>query len=400
MKKDLDSILAKKGGKALLHYSESYKDANMYYLTGFRAPDPFIYLKKVNKDPVIIVNTMEYPRAKKESYVKEVKSYEEYDYTKTVKSAADPNIGFAKFFASAAKKELGKGPMICVPPSFPVAAADALRNEGMTIKPMFDVIEKARETKEPYEIEAINATQVVVEEATKKAITFIADADVDKNGTLLFQEDGKKKTLTVGKIKSIFGHHFIEKNCVMEQEIIVACGPKGADPHYDGEASDLLSANEPIILDISPRNLRTRYWSDMTRTIVKGKASKAVKKMFETVLDAKNAAMDAIHAGVLGSEMQNLCFNVLEKAGYATVRGGKQITKGYTHGLGHGVGLEIHEMPRMSEFYPFPLEEHNVVTVEPGLYDPEIGGVRIEDIVEVTKKGCNNFTKMEICLEI
>jgi Xaa-Pro aminopeptidase len=138
----------------------------------------------------------------------------------------------------------------------------------------------------------------------------------------------------------------------------------------------------------------------MTRTVVKGKASKAIKKMFETVLDAKNAAMDAIHAGVLGSEMQFLCYNILEKAGYDTIRGGKQISKGYTHGLGHGVGLEIHEGPRMSEFYPFPLEEHNVVTVEPGLYDPEIGGVRIEDIVEVTKKGCNNFTKMEICLEI
>jgi Xaa-Pro aminopeptidase len=239
-----------------------------------------------------------------------------------------------------------------------------------------------------------------VEEATSKIIDFIANTDVDNKGILLFHEDGKKKKLTVGKIKSIFGHHFIEKDVVTEQPLIVACGPKGADPHYDGEPNDLLKANEPIILDIPPRNLRNRYWSDMTRTVVKGKASKAVKKMFETVLETKNTAMDAIHAGVLGSEMQLQCYDMFEKAGYATVRGGKQITKGYTHGLGHGVGLEIHEGPRMSEFYPFPLEQHNVITVEPGLYDPEIGGVRIEDIVEVTKKGCNNFTKMEICLEI
>ena len=400
MKKDLDSILARKGGKALLHYAESFKDANMYYLTGFRAPDPFVYLRKVNKNPKIVVGTMEYPRAKKEAQVEAVQSYEEYDYSKIVKSAKDPNLGFAKFIATLVKKELGQGTVTCVPPNFPVAAADALRNEGLTIKPMYDLVEKARETKEPFEIEAINGTQIVVEEATKRAINIIADADVDKNGKLLFTEDGKKEPLTVGRIKSIFGHHFIEKNCVMEQEIIVACGPKGSDPHYDGEADDVLRVNEPIILDISPRHLRTRYWSDMTRTVVKGKASKAVKKMFETVLEAKNAAMDAIHAGVLGSEMQNLCFDILEKAGYVTIRSGKQLAKGYTHGLGHGVGLEIHEMPRMSEYYPFPLEEHNVVTVEPGLYDPEIGGVRIEDIVEVTKKGCNNFTKMEICLEI
>ena len=400
LKKDLDSILAKKGGEALLHHSESYKDSNMYYLTGFLAPDPFIYLKKVDGEPLILVNTMEFPRAKKEAQIREVKSYEEYGFTKILKSAPDLDVGFAKFLASVVKKELGQKTVICVPPNFSVATADALRKEGLTIKPMFDVIEKARETKENHELAAVKETQVVVEEATKKIIDFIAEADIGSKGTLVFREDGKKQPLTVGKIKALFGHHFIEKEVVTEQPLIVACGPRGADPHYDGEPHDLLKANQPIILDIPPRHLRNRYWSDMTRTVVKGKASKTIKKMFETVLDAKTAAMDAIHAGVLGSEMQLMCFNILEKAGYDTVRGGKQITKGYTHGLGHGVGLEIHEGPRMSEFYPFPLEEHNVVTVEPGLYDPEIGGVRIEDIVEVTKKGCNNFTKMEICLEI
>ena len=400
MKRDLDSILAKKGGEALLHYSESFKDANMYYLTGFLAPDPFIYLKKVDEEPLILVNTMEYSRAKKEAQVNKVQSYEEYGYSKIAKSESDPNIGFAKFLASVVNKNLGIKTVICVPPNFSVAVADSLRNEGLTIKPMVDVIEKARETKEPSELEAIKETQSVVEEATKKIIDLIGDTDVDNKGTLVFRENGKKQKLTVGKIKALFGHHFIEKEVVPEQALIVACGPRGSDPHYEGEPEDLLKANLPIILDIYPRNLRSRYWSDMTRTIVKGRASKTIKKMFDTVLDVKNASTDAIRAGVLGSEMQLQCFDILEKAGYDTVRGGKQITKGYTHGLGHGVGLEIHEGPRMSEFYPFPLEAHNVITVEPGLYDPEIGGVRIEDIVEVTKKRCNNFTKMEICLEI
>jgi len=91
---------------------------------------------------------------------------------------------------------------------------------------------------------------------------------------------------------------------------------------------------------------------------------------------------------------------MLEKAGYQTMRGGKKISKGYFHGLGHGIGLEIHEEPRLSEFYKYPLEEHNVVTVEPGLYDPKIGGMRIEDAIEVTKKGCINLTKMDIFLEV
>jgi Xaa-Pro aminopeptidase len=343
---------------------------------------------------------MEYSRAKKQSQVKDVVSVEEYGYTRIVKSSRDPNVGFSKFIASVAEKEFGKGTVICVPPNFPVSAADALRKEGLNIKPVFDVVEKARETKEPSELEAVGATQKVAEEATKKVINLLTDAEVDTDGMLLFEEDGKRKRLTAGKIKSVFGRYFIEKDVVPEEPLIVACGVKGSDPHYDGQPDDLMKANQPIILDIFPRNVRTRYWSDMTRTVVKGKASSQVEKMFNTVLEAKNAAIDAIHAGVLGSEMQNLCFDVFEKAGYATIRGGKQISKGYTHGLGHGVGLEIHELPRMSEFYPFPLEEHNVITVEPGLYDPEIGGVRLEDMVEVTKKGCSNFTKMETCLEI
>jgi len=133
---------------------------------------------------------------------------------------------------------------------------------------------------------------------------------------------------------------------------------------------------------------------------VKGRAPDEVRRMFDAVLEAKNACIDALHEGVLGSEMFNLCCDLLEKAGYPTIRGGKQIAKGFIHSLGHGVGLEIHEDPRMSEVYKFPLKEHSIVTVEPGLYDPKIGGVRIEDIVEVTKKGCKNLTKMEALLEI
>jgi len=125
-----------------------------------------------------------------------------------------------------------------------------------------------------------------------------------------------------------------------------------------------------------------------------------VKKMFEAVLEAKNASMDALKAGALGSDLYHLCCDVLEKTGYETARGGKQIKRGFTHSLGHGVGLDLHEGPGLNELYNFPLKEHSVVTVEPGLYDPDVGGVRIEDIVEVKKGGCNNLTKMEIRLEV
>ena len=396
MRGDLDNILAEKGAEALLLYSESFKNANMYYLTKFLAPDPFIFLKKVDVDPVIVVNQMEYPRAQKQSIVKDVRSYIDYKYLEVVKTAKKPRLGTIKFIANVAKKELGADTKICVPHNFPAMAADVLREEDLTVKPMFNVVEKARETKDANEIDDVKAVQAVAEEVTAEAIDLIANADVDANGTLIVE----KEPLTVGKVKSFFGHKFLDHGCVMEEDIIVACGPKGSDPHYFGNPQDEFKANQPIILDIYPRNIQKRYWTDMTRTIVKGKASDKVKKMFNAVLEAKNASMDAIQAGVLGSDIYDVCCDVLEKAGYETTRGGKQITRGLTHGLGHGVGLDIHALPMMNELYKFPLKEHNIVTVEPGLYDPDIGGLRTEDIVEVTKTGCNNLTKMEIRLEV
>lgn len=396
MRRDLDSILSEKGVETLLLYSESFKNSDMYYLTKFLAPDPFIFLKKVDEDPMLVVNQMEYPRAQKQSIVKDVRSYFEYNYLEVLKAARELHLGTTKFIANIVKKEFGADTELCVSHDFPAMAADMLREEDITVKPMFDVVEKARETKDIDEIEEIRIVQAVAEEATAEAIDLIANADVRANGKLI----SKKEPLTVGKLKSFFGHKFLDYGCVMEEDIIVACGPKGSDPHYFGDPQDVLKAHKPIILDIVPRSVQKRYWTDMTRTIVKGKASAKVKKMFDTVLEAKNASMDAIQAGVLGSDVFNVCCDVLEKAGYETTRGGKQITRGLTHSLGHGVGLDIHEGPRMSELYKFPLKEHNIITVEPGLYDPDIGGLRIEDIVEVTKTGCNNLTKMEIQLEV
>jgi len=393
---DLDAILAENDVEALLLYSDSYRDANMYYLTKFLAPDPFIFLKRADSDPIIVVNQMEHSRAQKQSIVKAVKSYSDYNYLKALKTAKDPQRGAMKFIAKVVKKELETGTKICVPPNFPVIAADVLREEGLTINPMFGVVEKARETKDINEVEEIKAVQAVNEEVTSEAIEIIADSDVGSNGTLHF----KGEPLTVGRIKSFFGSKLLENGCLPEEDIIVACGPKASDPHYSGEPEDKLKANQPIILDIYPRSIQKRYWTDMTRTIVKGRASDKLKKMFDTVFEARNASFDAIQAGAFGSHVYDVCCDVLEKAGYETTRGGKKVTKGMTHSLGHGVGLQIHESPRMNEFYTSPLKEHNVVTVEPGLYDPQIGGVRLEDIIEVTKSGYNNLTKMETKLEI
>lgn len=392
---DLDNILAAKELDGLLLYSDSYKDANMYYLSGFLAPDPFIFLKKTDEDAVIIVNPMEYPRAKKQSCVKDVRSYLDYNYIGTLKSVDNPHLGALKFIANIAKQEFDFETRICVPSDFPVLAADVLRDEELILEPMFGVIEKARETKDTHEIEQIKALQEINEKTVAHATDLIAESDVGANKTLM----RKGEPLTVGEVKSFFGRELVEHEC-LPGELIVACGAKSSDPHYSGEPEDKLKAGQPIIVDSYPRSLQSRYWTDMTRTVVKGKAPKEVKKMFDAVFEAKNASLDALRAGVLGSQVYDVCCDVLERAGYETTRGGKGVTVGLTHGLGHGVGLEVHESPRLNELAVSPLRENSVVTVEPGLYNPKIGGVRIEDIIEVTRSGYRNLTHMETVLEV
>jgi len=399
LRSEIDQILVEKDADALLLFAESFKDANMYYLTKFLAPDPFMLLKKVGSPPTIFISPMEFQRAKEESMVKDVRSYTDYDYFKIVKAAGEPQIGHMKFIGSMLKKETVKKSIIAVPQSFPALLIDFLREEGLNVKPFLNLLEKARETKEPDEIKEMIAVQRVAEKVTSEIFSAISNCDINSSGTLTYKNDGKRKPLTAGKLKSLIGHAFIDYSVIAE-DTIVACGPRSAMPHYFGEPDDKMKANQPIIIDIFPVSLRKRYGTDMTRTVVKGKAPKAIKKMFDTVLEARNACLDALHAGVLGSDMFNLCCDVFEKTGYETIRGGKQIQKGFTHSLGHGVGLAVHEYPGMGELFKFPLKEHTVVTVEPGLYDPKIGGVRIEDIVEVTKKGCRNLTKMPVQLEI
>jgi Xaa-Pro aminopeptidase len=399
LRSDIDQILVEKGAKALLLVSESFKDVNMYYLTKFLAPDPFMLLKKVDSPPTILVSAMEFERAKKESMVKDVRCYADYNYFNIVKAEKEPQVGVMKFYATVVEREIGKKSVIAVPQSFSALLLDFLRSEGFNVKPFYNLVEKARETKEPDEISEMVAVQRVTEKATSEVIETISNCAIDSDRTLTYKKGRKKQPLTAGKLKSLIGHAFIEHQIITE-DTIVACGPKSAMPHYTGEPDDLLKTNQPIIIDVFPQSLRKRYGTDMTRTLVKGKAPKEIKKMFEVVLKARNACLDALHEGVLGSDMYNLCCDVFEKAGYQTARGGKQIEKGFTHGLGHGVGLAVHEAPSMNELFKFPLKEHVVVTVEPGLYDPKIGGVRIEDIVEVTKKGCRNLTKMPIQLEI
>jgi Xaa-Pro aminopeptidase len=174
---------------------------------------------------------------------------------------------------------------------------------------------------------------------------------------------------------------------------IVAAGPGAADPHFTG--SGPIREGEAIVMDVFPRSKESRYFADMTRTVVKGKPSDELRSMYDAVLRAQERALSMIRPGVNGREIHEAVEAIFAEEGFAGEGPGPR----YIHGTGHGVGLDIHEGPGLST-QDVNLAEGDVVTVEPGLYDPAVGGVRIEDLVVVTADGNRNLTRFPKSFEV
>ncbi len=174
------------------------------------------------------------------------------------------------------------------------------------------------------------------------------------------------------------------------QDTIVAGGDQACDPHERG--SGPLRPHELIIIDVFPRVTKTGYFGDMTRTYLKGRPREVQRRLVATVRDAQLAALKTMRAGVDGRAVHRAVTDTFEEAGYETKRT-KQGPVGFFHGTGHGLGLEVHDPGRMSPTLPAPLKLGSVLTVEPGLYYPGLGGCRWEDVVHVTKTGVKMLSK-------
>ena len=361
--------------------ADSEKDSNMFYATGMLVPDDFVCLEKSGKK-MIYIDDLEYNRAKKEAKVDEVVNYSKYD-------SGVNRDALGKILISILKDNKVK--KVKVPGNFKMKYTEILIDNKIEIEvsePFF----KKREFKNKNEIEKIIEVQRVNEKALQEAINIIRKSKIRKDKKLSYQN----KILTSEFIKEIIDIEFLKGGCFSEFNI-VSCGKDGADPHNFG--SGPLLANQLIVIDIFPKSKTTKYFSDMTRTIVKGKASSEMKKMYNTVLEAQKLALREIKDGIRADSIHKKVQNYFESKGFETGEKNGKI-QGFFHGTGHGVGLDIHETPNISIGNKKVLKTGNVVTVEPGLYYPEIGGVRIEDLVVVEKNGCRNLTKFPKFLEI
>jgi Xaa-Pro aminopeptidase len=357
--------------------------ADQRYLTGFDAEDPFVSLYTPD-ETVLLVSTLEYERATEESRADTVVNWAQY-------YGSDDDVERPQLIADFLD-EFGVE-SIAVNERFPLVTADGLREAGVEVDVDEDAtLESIRATKTAEEVEWIQTVQRANEDAMRAAETRIAEADV-VDGVL--HQDGE--ALTAEAIKEEIEITLLRHGCGLD-DTIVACGEQSAVPHDRG--SGPLRANETIIVDIFPRSKATRYHADMTRTFCRGTPSAQAREFYDLTQDAKDAALDVLQAGVTGTDVDDAVCDVYENAGYPTLREDSTTDVGFFHSTGHGVGLEVHESPRLGQRADEPLRPGHVVTIEPGLYDPAVGGVRIEDIVVVTEDGHENLVEYPETFEL
>jgi Xaa-Pro aminopeptidase len=368
-----------------LMVAASEKDSDLYYASGFLAPDPFVFLR-INGRRLLVMSDLEVDRAKQESSVEEVLSLTEWLQRAKKEGHRRPTLldVMDTVLQSFGIKEL------TVPAHFSLGYADALRERGYVLSVRKGPFYPQRMFKTSDEIDKIRQTQKFTEEACQKAMDCLAASRIEGDKLVL-----NGSVLTSEHIKKIINVSLMENDCVAEHTI-VACGTQGCDPHNQG--SGPLYANQSIIMDIFPRSGRTRYFADMTRTVVKGKASPKIKKIYQAVAEGQNIAFRAIRDGAQAQTIHQDIQAYFRSLGFETGKIDGRM-QGFFHGTGHGLGLDVHEAPRISAAQDI-LREGMVVTVEPGLYYADEGGVRLEDLVWVQKEGMENLTQCPKVLEI
>ena len=263
-----------------------------------------------------------------------------------------------------------------------------------------DVLSVASMTKSADELEKIRHCSRGAVEAMKRIRNELAS--LQRNGEGFVTRGGERATL--GHLRRLLHTTFAEFGLAEDGESIVAQGRDAGVPHNRGNDGDAVLAGVPILIDIFPAEAGGGYHPDMPRTFCLGPAPDALKQVYGQCREAFDAAMSRMRGGEACRGYQELVCDVFERQGHATVRTDQAVEEGYVHGLGQGVGLAIHEGPRLGgpPTNTALLEPGHVVSVEPGLYYPSRGlGVRIEDLVVMRADGgYDNYTPATYDLEI
>tara|TARA_B110000305_G_scaffold85484_1_gene96268 strand:- start:140 stop:1267 length:1128 start_codon:yes stop_codon:yes gene_type:complete len=354
---------------ALIFFDETLRSLDLRYFCGFEVHDPFI-AARIGSKKIGVVNALEFGRALKESTLDQIIALEDLNEAALAHGVKNP--GPADQIAALARHfKLKK---FEVPGDFPANVLIKLVELGFDIQVNDGSVFPQREVKSDEEAKAIRAGNKCASAGFAIAEEILRASTI-KGRRLV--HDGR--TLTSERLRTA-----IQTACInaggFPADTIVAGGDQACDPHCRG--SGPLKANELIILDIFPRMFDSGYWGDMTRTFLRGQANDDQRALVSAVAAAQKAALAKIKAGVMASVVHAECLRVFDEREYVTEMTANGAV-GFFHGTGHGIGLAIHETPRIGAVKR-RLRKGIVVTVEPGLYYPGLGGCRIEDVVQVT----------------
>lgn len=354
--------------------------ADIFWRTGgWSAPDPVFFAEIENKI-FLLVSALEAERARREAKVDEIVLLESLAEESQRKNLPASIIFLQKAGVSG----------VIVPPVIRYSLARELADH-FTLEVSSVPFFPARARKNPWEIEEIKKAQRAAESAMRAGMNFLRECAV--RDEKLFHPRFRNSAVSSDHLRTVIDEELYQSG-YWGIETIAACGAEAADPHAKGRG--LLKPREPIVLDIFPRSRQSLFFSDQTRTVFKGEPPADMRRMYETVLAAQELALRRVKPGAAGQAIEAEVRAYFVSQGFPTNTATRPVS-GFIHGLGHGVGLEIHEEPHVGREGIF-LEAGNVITIEPGLYYHTAseaipaGGIRIEDIVAVTEDGADNLT--------
>jgi Xaa-Pro aminopeptidase len=364
---------------AKLIYAASPRSADMLYGTGFHAPDPFLFLSHRGRK-TIVLNDLEIDRGRREAGVDEVLAAS--DLARDFGSHNPALVAAGLLLRRRIKR-------VEVPADFPLGFARVLEKAGIKVVAVEGHFWPERETKTKRELDNIRGALRITAIGLLRAVEVLRSSKIGPRGTLT--RGGK--VLTSETVRAECDSAVLRAGGIPDGTI-VAGGKQACDPHERGHGP--LRAHELIILDVFPRGARTGFFGDLTRTVVRGRASDTQRRLWDTVRAAQKLAVRSIKPRVKGAVVHKAVQEFFLSRGYATEKKRGRWT-GFFHGTGHGLGLDLHEEPRISATVFRPGQ---VFTVEPGLYYPGVGGARHEDVVVVTRTGCRMLSRLAVPLEI
>jgi len=281
-----------------------------------------------------------------------------------------------------------------VPATFPLLTGDRLRAAGVTLMPDQSVFDDRRRVKSGAELEGIRRALAAAEAGMAAARELLQRARPNAGGVL--ELDGRP--LDAARVKQTIAQAFLEHGASAD-EFVVSHGGQAAIGHHMGEGE--LRAGEPIIIDLWPRDTASACYADMTRTFFVGEPPAELARWHALCKQVLDRVVAGVREGVTGAELFGAACDLFEAAGHETQRSkpeGQVLDHGFHHALGHGVGLNVHEEPTLARNGRLPLVAGDVLAVEPGLYRPGYGGVRLEDLVLVTASGSETLTRFPYAL--